>query len=166
MPQPKPLSAIDMLMEQHREVADLFEQFESADDDEKEELANLICDKLAIHATIEEKHFYPAVRDARTEDILMESLQEHVQMKRSIADLLDEEDEERCDAIMKVLKEEVEHHVEEEEGDLFPKVKKLFDEERLEALAQEMFADQAELEGKNPRFSVRKQTGEAAPLQP
>ncbi len=165
MATPKPLNAIDMLRDQHREVEGLFEQYEDADDDDKQRLCELICDKLAIHATIEEKHFYPAVRAERTEDILLESLEEHVQIKRCIADLLDEDDAQKLEAIVSVLKEEVQHHVEEEEGQLFPKVQRLFDAERLEALAQEMFADQAELEGKDARYSVRGQTEEAAPLQ-
>jgi hemerythrin-like domain-containing protein len=164
MPTPTPLTAIELLMDQHREVEQLFEELEDADADEKRDLCNQICDKLAIHATLEEKHFYPAVRAERTEDILLESLEEHVQIKRIIADILDEEDDERLDALAKVLEETVAHHVEEEETDLFPKVQRLFDDERLEALAQEMFADQVELEGKEPRLSVRGQTEEAARL--
>ncbi len=164
MPAPTPLTAIELLLDQHREVEQLFEELEDADVDERRAICDQICDKLAIHATLEEKHFYPAVRAERTEDILLESLEEHVQIKRAIADLLDEEDDDRLVAIARVLKETVEQHVEEEETELFPKVQRIFDDERLEALAQEMFAEQVDLEGKEPRFSVRGQTEEAAPL--
>jgi hemerythrin superfamily protein len=164
MPQ---LTAIDLLTEQHREVDDLFASFEDADDlDEKRDLCAQICDKLAIHALIEERHFYPAVRAARTEDILLESLEEHVQIKRAIADLLDLGDEDPgLEARMKVLKDQVTHHVEEEERELFPKVEKLFDEDRLIAIAQEMASDAADLEGTEPRLNVPRETGEAAHIE-
>ena len=74
-------------------------------------------------------------------------------------------DDETFDAKIKVLKEQVEHHVEEEEGDLFPKVKRLFDKEQLEALGQEMTAEQAELEAEgDPRRSVPSETGHPASI--
>src|SRR5690348_7651469 len=101
------MDAIQLLESQHREVEDLFEEIEGSDDnDEKTELFEELADKLAIHATIEEHHFYPAVKDRRTKDILLESLEEHLAMKRILADLMEtspEEDE--FDAQIKVLKE-------------------------------------------------------------
>jgi hemerythrin superfamily protein len=126
----------------------------------KEKLFIQIADKLAVHATIEERHFYPAVKAKRTEDILLESLEEHLSIKRVLSDLLEiDADDETFDAKIKVLKEQVEHHVEEEESDLFPKVKKVLDAEELEALAQEMAAEQAELEDKgDPRNAVPGET--------
>src|SRR3954466_5751849 len=121
------MSAIDLLESQHREVEKLFSQIEKAKDGAKKtELFEEIADKLAIHAAIEEHHFYPAVKEKRTEDILLESLEEHLGIKRVLADLLDiDASDESFDAKIKVLKEQVEHHVEEEENDLFPKVKKV-----------------------------------------
>src|SRR4051812_17616515 len=121
------MSAIDLLESQHREVEKLFSQIEKAkDSDKKMELFEELADKLAIHAAIEEHHFYPAVKEKRTEDILLESLEEHVTIKRTLADLMRiDADDETFDAKVKVLKEEIEHHVEEEESDLFPTVKKL-----------------------------------------
>ena len=109
----------------------LFEKLEKASGgDAKRKVFTEIADKLAIHATIEEQDFYPAVKAKRTEDILLESLEEHLGIKRVLADLLAMEvDHETFDAKAKVLKEQVEHHVGEEEDDLFPKVKKLLDEE-------------------------------------
>ena len=96
-----------------------------------------IADKLAVHAAIEEHHFYPAVKAKRTEDILLEALEEHLGIKRVLADLLEiEASDESFDAKIKVLKEEVQHHVGEEEKDLFPKVKKILSKDELEAIGQ------------------------------
>jgi hemerythrin superfamily protein len=162
----KPMSAIDMLEAQHREVEDLFAAFEEAAEGDKRELFLQIADKLAIHAAIEEKHFYPAARDKNTEDLLLEAAEEHLSVKRLIADLLklDEEDD-TFEAKVKVLQEQVEHHVEEEEGELFPKVEKLLDATMLEALEQEMTATQEDLLASgSPRDQVPGETGEAAPI--
>jgi hemerythrin superfamily protein len=160
-------NAIEMLESQHREVEDLFEKLEKAGRGErKQKLFTQIADKLAIHASIEEAEFYPAVKAKRTEDILLESLEEHLGIKRVLSDLIDlDADDDTFDAKAKVLQEQVEHHVEEEEGDLFPKVKKIFDEETLVAIAQQMAQLQEELLAKgNPRLAVPAQTDEAAPL--
>src|SRR3982751_5715002 len=151
------MSAIDLLESQHREVEKLFSQIEKAKDNEKKtELFNEIADKLAVHASIEEHHFYPAVKAKRTEDILLESLEEHLGIKRVLADLLETAaGDETFDAKIKVLKEQVSHHVEEEETELFPKVRKLFNSAQLEAIGQEMSAEQAELEDDGePRLAI------------
>ena len=159
----KQMNAIEMLEGQHREVDDLFAQLdETEDDDECEQLFTQLADKLAIHAKIEETHFYPAVKASRTEDILMESLEEHLGIKRILADMVEmDADDEHFEAKLKVLQEQVEHHVEEEEDDLFPKVKKILSEDQLVAVAQEMQAMMAELEGTDPRLGVPAETAEA-----
>jgi hemerythrin superfamily protein len=161
------VNAVDMLESQHREVEELFAKLDKADRDQrKQNLFREIADKLAVHASIEEQVFYPAVKAKRTEDILLESLEEHLSIKRVLADLIDiDAADETFDAKAKVLKEQVEHHVGEEEDDLFPKVQKIFDEETLIALAQEMTLLQEKLlaEG-DPRLAVLTQTDEAAPL--
>jgi hemerythrin superfamily protein len=161
------MNAIELLLSQHREVDELFSKIESTKSaDRKSELFDDIADKLAIHAAIEEHHFYPAVRAARPEDIQLESLEEHLAIKRVLADLLDVSvDDETFDAKIKVLKEQVEHHVEEEESDLFPKVKKLFDKDELEAIGQAMSAEQAELEEQgSARENVRSETDAPASI--
>jgi hemerythrin superfamily protein len=161
------VNAVDMLESQHREVEDLFAKLEKADRGErKQKLLTQIADKLAVHASIEEEAFYPAVKAKRTEDILLESLEEHLGIKRVLSDLIDlDASDETFDAKAKVLQEQVEHHVGEEEDDLFPKVKKIFDEETLVAIAQQMALLQEELLAKgNPRLAVPAQTDEAAPL--
>jgi hemerythrin superfamily protein len=160
------MGAIDMLEAQHREVEDLFSDFEEASAGKKRDIFLKIADKLAVHAAIEEKHFYPAAKAKETEDLLLESVEEHLSVKRIIADLLEQEpDQETLEAKVKVLQEQIEHHVEEEEEELFPKVEKLLGEEALEALEQEMTATQEELLAKgNPRDQVPSETGEAAPI--
>jgi len=161
------MNAIELLKSQHREVAKLFAKAEKAKSPaDKGELFDQIADKLAVHAAIEEHHFYPAVKAKRTEDILLESLEEHLGIKRVITDLMDTDaDDETFSAKLKVLQEQVEHHVEEEETDLFPKVSKLFDKEQLEAIGQEMSAEQAELEAEgSPRRSVPSETEHAATI--
>jgi hemerythrin superfamily protein len=161
--QKQDIDAIDLLTEQHREVEELFAQLEDAEGDEKEQIFVQLADKLAMHAKIEELHFYPAGKDDDTEDELLEAVEEHLAVKRVLADLLDlEVDDETFDAKCKLLQELVDHHVEEEEKTLFPKVRKVLDAEELVAIAQEMAATQSELEGTDPRLAVPGEIGEAA----
>ena len=82
------MSAIDMLEAQHREVEDLFAAFEEASAGKKHAIFLQIADKLAVHATIEEKHFYPAAKSKDTKDLLLEAAEEHLSVKRIIAELL------------------------------------------------------------------------------
>jgi hypothetical protein len=159
------MGAIEMLESQHREVEKLFAAFEKASGAKKRDIFLEIADKLAIHATIEEKHFYPAAKGDETEDLLEESVEEHLSVKRIIADLLEDEDDETLEAKVAVLKEQVEHHVEEEEDELFPKVEDMLDATTLDALEQEMTATQEELLSRgNPREHIPQETGEAAPI--
>jgi hemerythrin superfamily protein len=161
------VGAVEFLEGQHREVEKLFAQLKKAEGPAaKAKTFREIADKLAVHATIEERHFYPAVKAKRTEDILLESLEEHLGIKRVLADLMAvSAGDETFDAKAKVLEEQVTHHVKEEETDLFPKVKKLMDRDTLVAIAQEMLATQEELLAKgNPREAVPAQTVEAPRL--
>jgi hemerythrin superfamily protein len=136
------MNAIDLLEKQHREVEELFEEFEGAGEraaKTKERLCREISDKLAVHAEIEEKLFYPEAKQENTEEILRESVEEHLAIKRVLSDLVESgPEDEQFDARMKVLKEQVEHHVEEEEGELFPKVRKSCSTEELEDLGTRM----------------------------
>lgn len=163
------MNAIDMLKQQHREVEKMFKEFESLGENankSKQRVFTEIADALAVHATIEEKHFYPAVKAKTTEDLLLEALEEHLGIKRVIADLLkaDAKDE-TFDAKVKVLKEQIEHHVKEEETELFPKVKKILDSPELEAIAAKMKATAETLERGEPRMAVPQETKAAAPLK-
>ena len=161
------MNAIKLLKQQHREVEALFKQLEKAKSARPRRKAfEQIADKLAVHATIEEKHFYPSVKRRATEEILLEAVEEHLGVKRVIADLLDlEAGDPTFEAKAKVLKDLVEHHVEEEEKTLFPKVSKAIDDDELEAIGEEMAETmEALLERGNPRAAVPSETERAASL--
>jgi hemerythrin superfamily protein len=153
------LNAIDLLKQQHREVEELFAQAENADGEEKGELANTIADKLAVHVAIEEKYFYPATRTTRTEQLLREAVEEHLSAKRLLADLIQTDPEDpQFDAKVKVLKEQIQHHVDEEESQLFPKVLNLISTQELEDLAVVMQDIAEELEQGEPREIIPLET--------
>jgi hemerythrin superfamily protein len=162
------MNAIDLLIEQHLEVDKLFKRYVKLGDDangERRELFIMIADRLSAHGTIEEQFFYPAVKAARTEEKLLEAVEEHLLVKRIIADLLEmEPDDENFDAKMKVLQENVEHHVNEEETDLFPMVKKILSEDQLFALGVQMMSEFEELMETEPRNELPMQTDTAAPI--
>ncbi len=161
------MDAIELLKMQHREVEALFKKIEKAKEEAKQDLFEQIADALAVHTAIEEKHFYPATRSARTEELLQEAVEEHLAAKRIIADLMELSSEEpQFDAKVKVLKEQIEHHVEEEEKELFPKVRKMLAKEELEDLAVVMEDMAGDLKASGvPREAVPAETGEAAPLE-
>ena len=159
------MNAIDLLKKQHQEAKELFSALEEAEVEEKEELFEKLADALATHAAIEERHFYPATRDDRTEDLLHEAVEEHLSVKRLIADLLDmSPSDAQFDAKVKVLKEQIEHHVEEEEGELFPEVKKAHKAQELDDLGLLMEETAEELLQSQPRNQVPLETGAAAPI--
>ena len=112
----KSQDAIALLKEDHRKVEELFEQFEKAKGEgRKEKLALEICKELTIHTIIEEEIFYPSIEGKVDEDLLKESFVEHDAAKVLIAEIeAGGPSDEYYDAKVKVLKEEIEHHVEEE----------------------------------------------------
>jgi hemerythrin superfamily protein len=162
------MDAIELLTRQHKEVEDLFQKFEKAiekGDASAMDLFARIADNLAAHATIEEKIFYPNVYVGPTADKLQEAVEEHLSAKRVIADLLDmDPSNAQFKAKMKVLHELIEHHVEEEEGDLFKSVKKLLTKEELALLGEQLEMMFSELIQTEPRLQVPGETDEAAPL--
>jgi len=141
-----------MLKQQHREVAALFARMAKMGDGEamdKRELFRELDRQLTMHATIEEKHFYPAVRAAQTEELVDESFEEHATIKKQLAELRSlSPGDHSFDSRIEELKECVEHHAkEEEEAKLFPKVKRMLDGKQLEALAAQMRATMERLKG-------------------
>jgi hemerythrin superfamily protein len=142
--------AIALLTADHREVAEMFEQFEQLGDratTSKEKLKDKICKALIAHTTIEEEIFYPAVRAAKVEegeDMVDEAIVEHASAKDLIKQLQEmQPDDDLYDAKVKVLSEQIEHHVKEEEKEMFPKAKKAGLD--LLALGQEMALRKQEL---------------------
>ncbi|MEA1073303.1 hemerythrin domain-containing protein [Sphingomonas sp. LY160] len=109
--------AVALLKADHRKVEELFEQFESAKGDgRKQKIAEEICMELTVHATIEEEIFYPACEGKVEEDLLKEAYVEHDGAKVLIAEIeAGGPDDDFYDAKVKVLSEQIEHHVEEEE---------------------------------------------------
>jgi hemerythrin superfamily protein len=160
------MNAIELLKAQHRLVDSLFEELEQAeDDDERETVFQRLADNFAAHATIEEEIFYPQAYGEKTKDLLKEAVEEHLSAKRVIADLLElEPDDDNYAAKIKVLKEQIGHHVEEEEGELFPEVEKQFGREQLEVLGKEMEALFAKEMRDDPSSKITEQTDEAARL--
>jgi len=141
--------AIALLKADHRTVEELFERFEKAKGDgRKQKLALEICKELTIHTIIEEEIFYPSIEGKVEEDLLKESFVEHDAAKVLIAEIeAGGPSDEYYDAKVKVLKEEIEHHVEEEEK---PK-EGLFAQTReadidLQALGERLAARKEELQ--------------------
>ena len=143
--------AIALLKEDHRTVEELFGKYEKArGDDKKQELANEICMELTIHAMIEEEIFYPACESKVEEDLLSEAYVEHDGAKVLIGELLEgNPNDEYYDAKVKVLEEQITHHVEEEEK----RMEGLFAQARkagldMDALGEELAARKEELKAK------------------
>ncbi|MEO7247608.1 MAG: hemerythrin domain-containing protein [Novosphingobium sp.] len=109
--------AIALLKADHRKVEQLFEDFEKAGDSaRKQKIAVQICNELKVHATIEEEFFYPACKGKVEQDTLTEAYVEHDGAKVLINDILaSSPEDEYYDAKVKVLSEDIKHHVHEEE---------------------------------------------------
>ena len=142
------LDAIKLLSADHREVEELFEKFEKASrDGTKEKIAKQICTELKIHAQIEEEIFYPALRGKISDDDLDEAIVEHDGAKVLINDIeAGSPDDDFYDAKVKVLQEEIEHHVKEEEkqqDNIFAQARKT--DVDLVALGEQMAARKQEL---------------------
>jgi hemerythrin superfamily protein len=124
-----PRDAIALLKQDHRTVSALFEEFEKADEEEQSAIAQRVCQLLTVHATIEEELLYPAAKqafeDEEEEDLVNEAEVEHGSAKELIAKIEGmSSGDEHFKATVKVLGEYIKHHVKEEEGQLFPQLKK------------------------------------------
>lgn len=143
------VDAIALLTADHHAVKAMFKQYASLKDrgssKEKQALVQQICSALTVHAQIEEEIFYPAVREAIDDDDLMDEAEvEHEGAKALIAQLESARpSDDHYDAKVKVLGELVDHHVKEEEKQMFPEAKKVIDAAALGAALQ---ARQAQLE--------------------
>ncbi|MBL8951895.1 MAG: hemerythrin domain-containing protein [Myxococcaceae bacterium] len=118
------MDALKLLKQDHREVEALFKRYERAGDGAtkaKKQLARRVTELLSKHAAVEEELLYPAARELSKdlEDLVLEALEEHHVAKATLAELEKmSPDDERFDAKMTVLIENIRHHVEEEEGEL------------------------------------------------
>jgi hemerythrin superfamily protein len=136
------MKASDLIEKQHRLVEDLFERFEQAQGQQKAQVFEEIAKNLVAHDAMEREIFYPACEEALggEEDILGESLVEHGLVEFSIFRADKNKSSDDFDKYVTVLKEVVEHHVQEEESELLPKVRRAIETERQESLGKEMEA--------------------------
>ena len=143
------IDAISLLTDDHENVKAMFEQYEGLGDRanaSKKKLATQICTELTKHATAEEEIFYPAVRAAGKdkEDLVDEATVEHASAKDLIAQIMEmDASEELFDAKVKVLGEMIDHHVKEEEEEMFPKARAAGLD--LELLGQQIAERKAEI---------------------
>ena len=135
------MNALDILKQDHQKVKGLFQEMrKDSDRGRQKELFDKIDTELEIHTHIEETVFYPAVDEHEEfKDMIAEAREEHQEAKL----LLDELEELGADdhdfgSKLQQLMEAVEHHVEEEEGEMFPKIQKVFTEDELEELGRDL----------------------------
>lgn len=141
------MDAIRLLKQDHREVEKLIREFETARSAKKAQIAQEICRQLSVHAQIEEELFYPAAREAlKQEDLVDEAAVEHQTAKDLIAQIRSGgPDDGMFEARVKVLGEYVQHHVREEEKEMFPQLQpRKID---LQALGEQMMQRKQELLG-------------------
>ena len=143
------MNAFELLKKDHKKVSDLFKQLDETTEravKTREELFGKLKQELEIHARIEETIFYPAIKDAEeTHEITLEAYEEHNVVKQLLSELeAMPVDDERWTAKLTVLKENVEHHVEEEEGEMFKDAQKVLSAEQVEELGARMESSKQE----------------------
>lgn len=141
-------SIFDIIRSDHAVVADLFEQLEAAADEEKIHLIEKVVQELLLHTIAEEEVLYQRLRASEDlRDDVLEAEVEHSLIERLANEIMSSSpDDELCDARLMVLRELVEHHVEEEEQELLPAARSVIDAAAAESLGEEMLARKAALE--------------------
>lgn len=137
------MNAIDLLKDDHNKVSLLFQKVKATEEGEHLALFEQIKEELEVHTHIEETIFYPKMKEeSELEDLVLEGIEEHHQVKMFLRELASlAEDSEKFEPKLKVLMEDVTHHVQEEEGEMFPKIQEIFDEATLDELGAEMKAE-------------------------
>jgi iron-sulfur cluster repair protein YtfE (RIC family) len=132
---------IKLLETDHREVEDLFAKAESTEGAAKQQVVNKIASELTLHAEVEEQIVYPAMREAGLGDIVDEAEQEHGKVRQLVAQIetMDAATDD-VDRVLQELKADVQHHVEEEESEGFPKFRDAVDQATLQDLATQVEA--------------------------
>jgi Hemerythrin HHE cation binding domain len=143
------MNALTLLEDDHKKMRRLLNELESTTDRgvrTREELYSTIKGELTVHEIIEEEIFYPALKDhPKAEDIVLEGYEEHHVVDVVMAELEGlPVDDESWGAKAKVMIENVEHHMEEEEGEMFKQARSVFDRDELEALGERMAARKTE----------------------
>jgi hemerythrin-like domain-containing protein len=135
------MDALELLKQDHQKIKRLFKAVKEATDfNKRRQLFDQIETELEMHAHLEEMVFYPAIEEyEQLKDIVAEALQEHQEAKTLLQEIEELGSErEEFDSNLEELMESVEHHVEEEEGEMFPKVRRHLDSSKLEQLGKEL----------------------------
>jgi len=158
------MDAFNLLKADHRKVEELFSQLESASGQAKLRVFEQIKAELELHTHIEETIFYPALEEPKqTHELTMEAYEEHDVVKKLLKELgRGKSANEEWEAKAKVLQENVEHHVEEEENELFPKAQAAFSTEEIETLGEQMESEkERKLRRGSSKSSSSKKSGGA-----
>jgi hemerythrin HHE cation binding domain-containing protein len=154
------MDAFNLLKADHRKVEDLFSQLESARGQAKLRVFEQIKTELELHTHIEEKVFYPALeKPEETHDLTLEAYEEHDVVKKLLQQMSRAKSAtEEWEAQAEVLQENVEHHVEEEENELFEKAQKALSEEEIETLGERMMTEKERKQGRTAGKSSAKKS--------
>ena len=144
------MDAMSLLKEDHQKVKKMLAELESTTErgvKTREELFTKVKQELVIHEAIEEEIFYPALKQhPKTKEITLEAYEEHHVVNKVMAEIEGVSyDDEKWGAKFKVMKENLEHHIEEEEGEMFKQAKQVFDKDELAQLGDSMIARKEEL---------------------
>ena len=144
------MDAFELLKADHKKVAALFDRLEAASGKVKLDVFKQIKNELELHTHIEEKIFYPALeKPDETHDLTLEAYEEHKVVKTLLAELAGAKTaNDEWQAKAKVLRENVEHHVKEEENELFDKADDALSDEEIEVLGNRMEAEKARKQGR------------------
>jgi len=162
------MDAFELLKADHQKVAELFELLETASGKRKLDIFRRIKNELELHTHIEEAIFYPALEKPEpTHDLTLEAYEEHKVVKTLLAELSGAESpNDEWQARAKVLKENVEHHVKEEENELFGKADDVLTDEEIEALGERMAAEKARKLGQAPPKANARSQSKDKPSKP
>ena len=144
------MNALSLLKEDHDKVKKMLDELETTTErgvKTREQLFTKVRQELEVHETIEERIFYPALKNhPKTKEIALEAYEEHHVVDTVMAEIEGlAYDDEIWGAKFKVMKENLEHHIEEEEGEMFKQAKQVFDEDELTDLGEQMMARKQEL---------------------
>jgi hemerythrin-like domain-containing protein len=143
------MNSLTLLRKDHREVKELLKQAEDADTAQKQKLFEQIKSELQVHETIEEEIFYPALKEhPKTKELALEAYEEH-QVVDQIMGQLEQlsPDDETWDAKFSVMEENLKHHINEEEREMFEQAQKVFSDEELDQLGEQMLQRKEQLGG-------------------
>jgi hemerythrin-like domain-containing protein len=143
------MNSLTLLRKDHREVKELLKQSEDADTAQKQKLFEQIKSELQVHEAIEEEIFYPALKEhAKTKELTLEAYEEHHVVDQIIGELEQlSPDDETWDAKFSVMEENLKHHINEEEREMFEQAQKVFSDEELDQLGEQMLQRKEQLGG-------------------